>query len=115
MNYNVDSLIESRMRLAELRNSLRIFKSNLESSRFKIEKSAIDTTGGNYGKNAEERERFLKTALFESDSYLDLENRVISIQNEIELEEAKIECLRDLRKELDYQQKERMIDSDVSV
>ena len=114
MNYSVDSLVESRMKLAELRNSLRIFKSNLES-KFKIEKNAIDSNDGNYGKNAEERERFLKTALLESDSYVDLENRTISIQNEIEIEEAKIDCLRDLRRELEMEQKERIIDSGISV
>lgn len=102
------------MKLAELRNSLRIFKSNLDSSKFKIEKHAIDSNDGNYGKNAEERERFLKNALFESDSYVDLENRVISLQNEIEIEEAKIDCLRDLRREIEMQQRERMIDSGVS-
>ena len=112
MNYSVDSLVESRMKLAELRNSLRIFKSNLDSSKFKIEKNAIDSNDGNYGKNAEERERFLKTALH---SYVDLENRTISIQNEIEIEEAKIDCLRDLRRELEMEQKERIIDSGISV
>ena len=115
MNYSVDSLVESRMKLAELRNSLRIFKSNLDSSKFKIEKNDIDSNDGNYGKNAEERERFLKTALLESDSYVDLENRTISIQNEIEIEEAKIDCLRDLRRELEMEQKERIIDSGISV
>lgn len=114
MNYSVDSLVESRMKLAELRNSLRIFKSNLDSSKFKIEKHAIDSNDGNYGKNAEERERFLKNALFESDSYVDLENRIITIQNEIEIEEAKIDCLRDLRREIEMQQRERMLDSGVS-
>ena len=120
MDYSVDSLVESRMKLAELRNSLRVFRANLDSSKFKIEKHAIekhaiDSNDGNYGKNAEERERFLKTALLESDNYVDLENRVISLQNEIELEEAKIDCLRDLRRELEMQRRERMIDSGVSV
>lgn len=115
MDYSVDSLVESRMKLAELRNSLRVFRANLDSSKFKIEKHAIDSNDGNYGKNAEERERFLKTALLESDSYVDLENRVISLQNEIEIEEAKIDCLRDLRRELEMQQRDRMIDSGISV
>lgn len=115
MEYNVNTLVESRLKLAELRNSLRIYKSNIESSKFKIEQNAIQSVDGNYGKNSEERERFLKNALFESDSYVDLENRIISVQNEIELEEAKLDALRDLRRDLDMLQKDRLIEANINI
>jgi hypothetical protein len=114
MEYNTQELVESRMRTAELRNSIRVLKHNIEKTRFTIEIDAINKSDGNYGKNAEERERFLKLAISESSEFHSLEDELLNLQNSLELEEAKIESLRDLRRESEMELRERMIDSNVS-
>jgi len=114
MEFNTQELIESRMRTAQLRNSIRVLKHNIEKNRFNIETDAIRRSDGNYGKNAEERERFLKLAINESVEFHSLEDELMDLQNSLELEEAKIESLRDLRRESEMMLRERMIDSNVS-
>lgn len=115
MVFTTESLIESRMRTAELRNSIRVLKYNIEKTRFVIETDAIKNADGNYGKNAEERDRFLKAAINESSTFMNMEDELLSLQNALELEEAKIESLRDLRKESDMVLKEKLIDSNISL
>lgn len=110
MSLNTKSLTESRMKVAELRNSIRILKHNIESTRFIVECDAIKSVEGNYGKNSEERERFLKNALFEAKDFLSMEDKLISLQNSLEIEEAKIYSLRDERRELELELRQKMID-----
>lgn len=114
MEYSTQALIDSRMKLAELRNSIRVIKSNIEKTRFKVETEAIKQADGNYGKNAEERERYLKLVINESSEFVNMEDELLHLQNTLELEEAKIESLRDLRREAEMNLKERMIDSKVN-
>jgi hypothetical protein len=114
MEYSTQALIDSRMKLAELRNALRILKHTVEKTRLKVEAEAITKADGNYGKNAEERERYLKLAINESIEYVNMEDEILSLQIALELEEAKIESLRDLRREAEMNLKERMIDSNVN-
>lgn len=115
MIFSTESLIESRMRTAELRNSIRVVKQNIDKTRFNLESNAIKQADGNYGKNAEERERFLKTAINESVEHSSLEQELISLQNLLELEEAKIEAYRDLRKEREMELKEKILDSGITL
>lgn len=114
MDFSTNALIESRLKTAELRNSIRLLKNTIERTRFKIEIDAIKSVDGNYGKNAEERERFLKLAINESIQFVELEDELISLQNSLELEEAKIESLRDLRRENEIILKEKLIDANIN-
>lgn len=115
MEFSTNALIESRIKTAELRNSIRLLRNTLDRTRFKIEIDAIKGVDGNYGKNAEERERFLKLAINESSQFLQLEDELISLQNSLELEEAKIESLRDLRREHETIIKEKLIDANINI
>jgi hypothetical protein len=110
MRYDVDSLVQTRMRIAEIRNSIRELKQHLDSIRFKVETNAIESNGGNYGKNAEERERFLKFALLESSEFISSEKNFLQLQNELEIEEARLDSFRDLRREIEIQQREKAIE-----
>ena len=114
MVFTTESLIESRMRTAELRNSIRVLKHNIEKTRFIVEIDAIKQADGNYGKNAEERDRFLKSAINESSTFTSMEDELLSLQNALELEEVKIDSLRDLRRESEMILKEKLIDSNIS-
>lgn len=114
MEFNTQELIETRMRIVELRNSIRMLRHNNEKFRFKIESDAINESGGNYGKNAEERERFLKSKLNNTLEFVDQENELLNLQHSLELAEAKMDCLRDLRREAEMILKERMLDSNLS-
>lgn len=115
MIFNIESLLESRIKAAELRNSIRTIKHNIEKTKFTLETNAIKSTDGNYGKNAEERERFLKLVINESKEYSSMEQELISLQNLLELEEAKIDSLRDLRREKEIEIKEKFLDSGISL
>jgi hypothetical protein len=114
MEFNTQNLIESRLKVADLRNSIRVIKNNIEKTRFRVEMESIKSVDGNYGKNAEERERFLQSAINESSEYVRMEDELISLQNSLEVEEAKIESLRDLRRELEMILKEKVIDSNIN-
>lgn len=114
MEYNVNALVESRMRLAELRNQLRLLKETIVNDTFSIEKKAIEDSGGNYGKNAEERERYLKNALLESSQYVNNTQEMSRLQCEIEIEEAKFYALIDLRKDQELNQRDRMIEANIT-
>jgi hypothetical protein len=115
MQYSVEAIVESRLRIAEIRNSIRNLKNSIDSDRFKIEMRAIESSGGNYGKNAEERERYLKNVLLESANFVENERTLLSFQNELELEEARFESLRDLRRDIELQQRDRAIEANVNL
>lgn len=114
MEYNVNSMVDSRLRVAELRNQLRLLKQTIENDTFSIEKKAIEESGGNYGKNAEERERYLKNALLESTQYVNNTQELSRLQCELELEEAKLDALRDLRRDQELNQRDRMIEANIT-
>lgn len=114
MQYDVDSLVQTRMRIAELRNSIRNLKNSMDQTRFKVETQAIESSGGNYGKNAEERERYLKLAVLESSEYGQIESNLSQFQSELEIEEARLDSFRDLRRDIEIQQRDRAIESNVN-
>jgi hypothetical protein len=115
MEYNVNQMVETRLRIAELRNELRVLKQRVDNDGFLIEKKAIEDSGGNYGKNAEERERFLKGVLLESTNYVSSTQELSRLQCEIELEEAKLDAYRDLRKEIELNQRDKMIEANITI
>lgn len=104
-------MIQSRIRIAELRNEIRQLKESNQNCAFIVEKTAIERVEGNYGKNAEERERFLKNALMESEEYSNQTQSILQLQHELELEEAKFYSYVDLRKDIEINQKDRMIEA----
>ena len=108
--YSVSEMIEARERAAAARNKVRMLKSQLDTLRGVVENEAIESVGGNYGKNAEERERFLTNALNESASYSDLHSDHLDALNELENAETQLSIMHDLRRDLEYQQRERMLD-----
>jgi len=114
MQYDVNVLVETRLRIAELRNSIRNLKTALDQARFSVENKAIESSGGNYGKNAEERERFLKYALLESSEYSEIEKSLSNYQSELEIEEARLDSFRDLRRDIEIQQRDRAIEANVN-
>lgn len=113
--FSTSSLIESRIKVAELRNSIRTLKHKIETTQFRVENDAIKSVEGNYGKNAEERERFLKNAIYESKHYVNMEEELISLQNSLELEEATLFSIRDLRRELELEIKHKMIEVGINI
>lgn len=113
LEFSIEELVNSRNRLAELRIKARLMKNELESAKIIAENDAINGVGGNYGKNAEERDRFIATALLESSNYKDCQSQYQEILDAIELEEANLEILKDLRRERETLQRDRMIESEI--
>ncbi len=115
MNYDVNALVQTRIRIAEIRNEIRNLKDSNQNCAFMVEKTAIEKAEGNYGKNAEERERFLKNALMESEDYTTQTQNLLQLQQELELEEAKMYSYIDLRKDIELNQRDRMIEAGLNV
>ncbi len=111
MEYSVESLVECRSNLVNLRIEARHLKASIDNTKFIVERDAIEAASGNYGKNAEERDRFLSKALLESSDYRDISLKYQDILDSIEREETQLEILRDLRRERETLQRDRMIES----
>lgn len=93
---------ELRERLAEARNELRIIKQRLDL----IE---AQTMLGIEGKNEAERKAKLTIALAEHVEYQDLTRHHHHTTTEIELTEAKIETIKDERREREWAIRERLV------
>ncbi len=112
--YSVEALVDSREAVTRARIRVRDLKQRLDLLKPKVQQEAIESAGGNYGKNAEERDRFLQQALNESASYSDLSEEYREATTELEIAETQFMIYRDLRRDLEYQQRESMIRLEMS-
>lgn len=115
LEFSISELVEVRSELAQLRIQARRLKDQIERTKFIVEKDAIENASGNYGKNAEERERFLTGSLLESSEYRDITSEYQDVLDQIETKETALEILRDLRRERETLQRDRMIESRTEV
>ncbi len=102
-------LSEVRRCLVAERSALRLAQDRLTVARARAEHKAIAGTGGNDGKNAEDRERFLAVVLEENADYTLARSQVRELTTSIEEFEAERDALLDARRDREWAIRERIV------
>ncbi len=112
MSNEVPRLAELRLKLAALRIALRSAEDDLPVVKAKAEQVAIERAGeAGYGKNAEDRARYLTIALSDDLPYVTAVERLRVAQSQVDMVQAEIETQRDERREREADRLERLIDA----
>lgn len=106
---DLERLANARRALAELRAALRAAERALADEKLRAEQAAIDSANGPYGRNAEERERFLALALQRSEPYQRALRAAEQLRQRVELAQTELEILLDAERDRRLRLAERMI------
>ena len=112
MSAEAPSPADLRLKLVEARNTLRLLEADLAAHKAAAEQAAIERAGeAGYGRNAEDRARYLTLALKRDPDYQAAQGRLQAAVVEVETLQAEIEIARDRRREVEGERLERLIDA----
>ena len=110
----MSDLASIRRALVSARAEERIQADRLREETARAEQRAIEAAaadGRDYGRNAEDRKRFLRLALADDERYLAVRDAERAAELEVERLEAELECLLDEHRERRLRALERLADA----
>ena len=109
INDATDQILGYRLEIAALENAVAALEEMKFSRRMQVERRAIDEAGGNYGKNEEDRKRFLNLAAMDDAQYQTLVHQLQETQARLRTAHAHMDSLRDIRRANEWTIRDRMV------